>query len=167
MAEEDGEWEEGGGGGGKRPQRRATRNLAKNVYSVDANEEVEYAVDSPASTGTSSAKDTPPAELVRSSSSRKKVGGTEKRGTVSKRGSAGGRGGRVKGKRKGGGMKVPPMKIKLIGRTGASDSPIFFAESLGEVWTHTHTHTHTHTLLTISLSLSHSTHTNTHTIAVG
>ena len=29
--------------------------------------------------------------------------------------------------------KVPPMKIKLIGRTGESDSPIFFAESLGEV----------------------------------
>ncbi len=28
--------------------------------------------------------------------------------------------------------KVPPMKIKLIGRSGESDSPIFFAESLGE-----------------------------------
>ena len=30
-------------------------------------------------------------------------------------------------------MKVPPMKIKLIGRSGETDSPIFFAESLGEV----------------------------------
>ena len=124
------EW--GEKGGGRRPQRRAATNLAKNVYSMDVNEEMEY-VDSPAST--SSAKDTPPAEVK--PSARKKV--TGKKGGV--RGARRGEGGRGGEGRRGGreeeekesGMKVPPMKIKLIGRTGASDSPIFFAESLGEV----------------------------------
>ena len=36
------------------------------------------------------------------------------------------------GRRKKSEPKVPPMKIKLIGRSGETDSPIFFAESLGE-----------------------------------
>lgn len=39
---------------------------------------------------------------------------------------------RQRGGKKGSDPKVPPMKIKLIGRSGESDSPIFFAESLGE-----------------------------------
>lgn len=116
------EWDEKGGRG-RRPQRRAAKNLAKNVYSLDVNEEMEY-VDSPAST--SSAKDTPPAETI---TTRNRGGvGSGKRG----RGGSGGRRGAREKKNKGEGMKVPPMKIKLIGRTGVSDSPIFFAESLGE-----------------------------------
>ena len=109
-------------GGGRRPQRRAAKNLAKNVYSMGAEEDVEF-VDSPASTGTSSAKDTPPVEQAMVSS-RRRGGGRPRRGKG---------GGRGKGRRRGRSMKVPPMKIKLIGRTGMSDSPIFFAESLGEV----------------------------------
>ena len=112
-------------GGGRRPQRRAAKNLAKNVYSMGAEEDMEF-VDSPASTGTSSAKDTPPVEPGVGSSQRLGEGGA-------RRGKGGGRGGRVKGRKRGGSLKVPPMKIKLIGRTGVSDSPIFFAESLGEV----------------------------------
>ena len=107
--------------GGRRPQRRAAKNLAKNVYSVGVEEDLEFA-DSPASTETSSAKDTPPVEVTLS---RRRGWGGARRGK--------GRGGRGKGRRKGNSMKVPPMKIKLIGRTGVSDSPIFFAESLGEV----------------------------------
>ena len=111
-------------GGGRRPQRRAATNLAKNVYSMGAEEDME--IDSPASTGTSSAKDTPPVEPAVGSSRRLGRGGAE-------RGKGGGRGGRLKGRKRGSSLKVPPMKIKLIGRTGVSDSPIFFAESLGEV----------------------------------
>ena len=133
-------------GGGRRPQRRAAKNLAKNVYSMGAEEEMEF-VDSPASTGTSSAKDTPPIELPTGTSSRRQGVGGVKRG----------RGGKMKGRKRGSGMKVPPMKIKLIGRSGASDSPIFFAESLGEVCTHTlthHTHTHTHTNHTHTFTLT-------------
>ena len=123
---EEEEWEEGGGG--RRPQRRAAKNLAKNVYSMDVGgEEIEY-VDSPASA--SSAKDTPPSEPTTSSQRRGGVGG----GRKGKRGK-GRRGGGLRKGKKGSGLKVPPMKIKLIGRTGASDSPIFFAESLGEVCT--------------------------------
>ncbi len=40
--------------------------------------------------------------------------------------------GRLRGGRKASEPKVPPMKIKMIGRSGESDSPIFLAESLGE-----------------------------------
>lgn len=36
-------------------------------------------------------------------------------------------------KRKLGSLKVPPLKIKLIGRSDDNDSPIFFAQSLEEV----------------------------------
>ena len=122
----DEEWDEKEGKG-RRPQRRAAKNLAKNVYSLDVNEEMEY-VDSPAST--SSAKDTPPAEAITTRKRHTGRGGVGS-GKRGRGGSAGRRGMREK-KAKGDGMKVPPMKIKLIGRTGMSDSPIFFAESLGE-----------------------------------
>ena len=124
----DEEWDEKEGRG-RRPQRRAAKNLAKNVYSLDVNEEVEY-VDSPASA--SSAKDTPPAEAI---TTRKRVTGKGGVGSGKRgRGGSGGRRGTREKKTKAEGMKVPPMKIKLIGRTGVSDSPIFFAESLGEGW---------------------------------
>ena len=149
--EEEAEGEEMGGG--RRPQRRAAKNLARNVYSMDINEEIEYA-DSPASAG--SAKDTPPAAEPTTLSTRKRAvrrkdGGVEQRGRGGGKAAVGGagrdgRGAGEKGRGKvvGPGMKVPPMKIKLIGRTGESDSPIFFAESLGEVHVHVVMHVHVH-----------------------
>ena len=51
-------------------------------------------------------------------------------------------------------LKVPRMKIKMIGRSRESDSPIFFAQSVEDVseynllsrWhSYLYTHTHTHT----------------------
>ena len=63
----------------------------------------------------------PPAEYADSPASSTKESG-------SSGGHKRGRGGR----RKKAEPKVPPMKIKLIGRSGETDSPIFFAESLGE-----------------------------------
>ena len=140
-------------GGGRRPQRRAARNLAKNVYTMEASEEMEF-VESPAS----STKEMP-VETGRSRGGRKGGRKGRKRGGVSalvkeKRKGSGmtagerGKGGGGGGKRgSAGDLRVPPMKIKLIGRTGESDSPIFFAESLGEVSTCTciiHVYVHVH-----------------------
>lgn len=47
----------------------------------------------------------------------------------------GGRRGRRGRKRKTAEMKVPRMKIKLIGRSDETDSPIFFAQTMEEVST--------------------------------
>ena len=48
-------------------------------------------------------------------------------------GEVGGRGRMRKRKRKAAEMKIPRMKIKLIGHSDETDSPIFFAQSLEEV----------------------------------
>ncbi len=93
-------------------RRSSRRQAAKNVsYTLDI-EDVEY-TDSPASS--SHSRDTGRLTKTRG---RKRGGGGSTRG---------------RGKKGKGGPKVPPMKIKMIGRSGESDSPIFFAESL-ESW---------------------------------
>ena len=108
--------------GRRSTRRRAAKNLARNVYTLDIADEIEY-TDSPASSTNSK-------ETTGSGS------GKRQRQTT---GSGGGSGrGRKRGRR---GIKrtdkktprVPPMKIKVIGRSGESDSPIFFAESV-ESW---------------------------------
>lgn len=102
-------------------RQRAAKKVAKNAYTMDY-EDFEY-VDSPAS---SASKDT---------------GSTTGGGGQSKKEKQ--RPGRKKKRQRGkpsvakeeakAEPRVPPMKIKMIGRSGESDSPIFFAESM-ESW---------------------------------
>ena len=117
--------EEGDGDAGSRrsSRRRAAKNLARNAYTLDLAEEIEYA-DSPAS----------------STNSKETTGsGSGKKHKQQQHGqSSGGGRGRKRGRRgikrtDKTGPRVPPMKIKMIGRSRESDSPIFFAESV-ESW---------------------------------
>lgn len=102
-------------------RQRAAKRVAKNAYTIDL-DELEY-LDSPSSSAHS--KDTETATSGRSSKKGKqKVDGRRKK----KR-----RRGKGKGPLGKGEPRVPPMKIKMIGRSGESDSPIFFAESV-ESW---------------------------------
>lgn len=110
--------------GGRSRRQRAAKKVAKNAYTIDL-EEFEY-LDSPTSSAHS--KDTETAS-----------GGKVKRGKQQKEQKVEGR--RKKKRRRGKGKgplaksepRVPPMKIKMIGRSGESDSPIFLAESM-ESW---------------------------------
>ena len=121
--------EEGDGeaGGRRSSRRRAAKNLARNVYTLDLTEEIDYA-DSPASSTNSK-------ETAGS-------GGGKKHHRQQYSGQASGGGGSGRGRKRGRrgikrtdktGPRVPPMKIKMIGRSRESDSPIFFAESV-ESW---------------------------------
>ena len=59
-------------------------------------------------------------------------------------------------------LKVPRMKIKMIGRSRESDSPIFFAQSVEDVRQSEYICSlHTHTLTHSCLSVLH-TYTHTH-----
>jgi hypothetical protein len=126
--EEEGEGE---GGGRRSSRRRAAKNLARNAYTLDLAEELEYA-DSPASSTNSK-------ETTGSGSGRKQHKQQQQQGQVSSGGGGGGSGRSRKRGRRGikrtdkTGPRVPPMKIKVIGRSRESDSPIFFAESV-ESW---------------------------------
>ena len=102
--------------GRRSSRRRAAKNLAKNAYTLDL-DEMEYA-DSPASS--SHSKEAPPTGI------KDKKKGKRTRGRKKKESGA-------PSKTEKGELRVPPMKIKMIGRSGESDSPIFFAESL-ESW---------------------------------
>ena len=100
-----GDLEEGDDSSGRRTsRRRAAKNLATNVYTLDR-DDVEF-VDSPAS----SSRDVPMATSSASVRGRPVRRGRKKQGKSE--------------------PKVPPMKIKMIGRSGDNDSPIFFAESM-------------------------------------
>ena len=120
--EEDGEGETGGR---RSTRRRAAKNLARNVYTLDLADELEYA-DSPAS----------------STNSKETTGSGSGKKHKQQHGQASGGGGSGRGRKRGRrgikrtdktGPRVPPMKIKMIGRSRESDSPIFFAESV-ESW---------------------------------
>ena len=122
--EEEGDVE---AGGRRSSRRRAAKNLARNVYTLDLTEEIDYA-DSPASSTNSK-------ETAGS-------GGGKKHHRQQYSGQASGGGGSGRGRKRGRrgikrtdktGPRVPPMKIKMIGRSRESDSPIFFAESV-ESW---------------------------------
>lgn len=106
------------GSGRRSSRRRAAKNLAKNAYTLDI-DELEYA-DSPASS--SHSKEAPPTGS-RERKKGKRGRGRRKKETVASSNSKGDKGE----------LRVPPMKIKMIGRSGESDSPIFFAESV-ESW---------------------------------
>lgn len=132
---EEGEEEDGV----QRPSRqRAAKRVSKNAYTMDVMEELEY-MDSPASSLHSSHS--------RGGDTGSSVGGGGKKDRKKP--------GRKKRRRRGQlpvlgkeeeedeeeiaektektEPRVPPMKIKMIGRSGESDSPIFFAESV-ESW---------------------------------
>ena len=117
--EEEGEEEMGGR---RSTRRRAAKNLARNAYTLDLTDEIEYA-DSPASSNNSK-------EAMVSGSSKKHKQQAQT-STGSGRGRKRGRRGIKRTDKTG--PRVPPMKIKMIGRSGESDSPIFFAESV-ESW---------------------------------
>lgn len=102
-------------------RQRAAKRVAKNAYTIDL-DEFEY-LDSPASSAPSS-RDTESTGTGRG----RKGGKQQKPGRKKKR-----RRGKGKGPLARGEPRVPPMKIKMIGRSGESDSPIFFAESV-ESW---------------------------------
>ena len=109
--------EEVEGGKPRSSRQRAAKRLARNAY-LDT-DDFEY-LDSPASSAHS--KDT------------ESTGGKGKKGKqkmVTRRKKR--RRGKGKGPLSKGEQRVPPMKIKMIGRSGESDSPIFFAESV-ESW---------------------------------
>lgn len=132
--EEEDEGVEGGGGGvgggGARSSRqRAAKRVAKNAYTIDL-DELEY-LDSPASSAHS--KDTESTSGGRGGGSgASKKGPKQKVGRKKKRGRGKGKAPPTKDDPKAE-PRVPPMKIKMIGRSGESDSPIFFAESM-ESW---------------------------------
>lgn len=107
--------------GRRSSRRRAAKNLARNVYTMDLADEIEY-TDSPASSTNSRE-----AVHVVSGNGKKQKQTTGSSGRGRKRGRRG-----IKRTEKTG-PRVPPMKIKVIGRSGESDSPIFFAESV-ESW---------------------------------
>lgn len=98
-------------------RQRAAKKLAKNAYTMDL-DDFEY-VDSPASSAHS--RDT---GSTTGSGAKKQKMGRKKRHRKGKGPAA---------KDNGKEPRVPPMKIKMIGRSGESDSPIFFAESV-ESW---------------------------------
>ena len=102
--------------GRRSTRRRAAKNLARNAYTLDLGDEIEY-TDSPASSTNS--------KEMAGSGNGKKLKQTSGSGRGRKRGRRG-----IKRTDK---LRVPPMKIKMIGRSGESDSPIFFAESV-ESW---------------------------------
>ena len=106
--------------GRRSSRRRAAKNLARNVYTLDIGDEIEY-TDSPASSTNSK-------ETTGSGNGKKQKQTSSGSGRGRKRGRRG-----IKRTEKSGGPRVPPMKIKMIGRSGESDSPIFFAESV-ESW---------------------------------
>lgn len=113
------EQDDEGDGGRRSSRRRAAKNLARNVYTMDLGDEIEY-TDSPASSTNSK-------EAAGSGNGKKQKPTTGGSGRGRKRGRRG-----IKRTEKTG-PRVPPMKIKVIGRSGESDSPIFFAESV-ESW---------------------------------
>ena len=115
--------EEGEAGGRRSSRRRAAKNLARNVYTLDLADEIEYA-DSPASSTNSK-------ETTGSGSGKKHKQQHSQASGGSGRGRKRGRRGIKRTEKTG--PRVPPMKIKVIGRSGESDSPIFFAESV-ESW---------------------------------
>lgn len=111
--------------GRRSSRRRAAKNLARNVYTMDLADEIEY-TDSPASSTNSKEAVHVHAHVV-SGNGKKQKQTTGSSGRGRKRGRRG-----IKRTEKTG-PRVPPMKIKMIGRSGESDSPIFFAESV-ESW---------------------------------
>ncbi len=119
------EEEEEHAGGQRSLRQRAAKKLAKNIYNVDM-EDLEY-VDSPASSAHS--KDTGSTIGGGVKKDKRRTGRKKRkqrgRNPPSKEGEA--------SKEDKGEPRVPPMKIKMIGRSGESDSPIFFAESV-ESW---------------------------------
>lgn len=124
--QEEGEGE-GDVGGRRSSRRRAAKNLARNAYTMDLAEELDYA-DSPASSTNSK-------ETTGSGSGKKHKQQQQQQTT-----SGGGGSGRSRKRGRRGikrtdktGPRIPPMKIKMIGRSRESDSPIFFAESV-ESW---------------------------------
>lgn len=98
-------------------RQRAAKKVPVNAYTMDL-DDFEY-VDSPASSAHS-----------RDTSST--TGGGTKKGKPGRKKRRRGRPPVAKGEPKAE-PRVPPMKIKMIGRSGKSDSPIFFAESM-ESW---------------------------------
>ena len=98
-------------------RQRAAKKVPINAYTMDL-DDMEY-VDSPASSAHS-----------RDTSST--TGGGTKKGKPGRKKRRRGRPPVAKGEPKAE-PRVPPMKIKMIGRSGESDSPIFFAESM-ESW---------------------------------
>ena len=116
-----GEEEEEEDPGGRRSSRqRAAKKVAKNAYTLDL-DDMEY-VDSPASSAHS--KDT--GSTGGGKKEKRKPGGRKKK----RRGRPPVTAVKEDNKTE---PRVPPMKIKVIGRSGESDSPIFFAESV-ESW---------------------------------
>ena len=129
--------------GNHRPSRqRAAKKVAKNAYTMDVMDELDY-MDSPASS-------------LHSSHSRgdtgSSLGGSAKKDKKKSAGKKRRRKGRssavdkeeeeeeedfeveeISRKAEKSELRVPPMKIKMIGRSGESDSPIFLAESV-ESW---------------------------------
>ena len=118
-----GEVEDDESSGRRTSRRRAAKNLAKNAYTFDQ-DDVEFAY-SPASSTKGESAGVKKEKEKEKEKEKKGRGGGRRGGRRRRRGGA-----RVGEK---GEPKVPPMKIKLIGRSGETDSPIFFAESLGEV----------------------------------
>lgn len=100
-------------------RQRAAKKVARNAYTIDL-DDFEY-LDSPASSVHS--KDT--GSITGGGKAKQKPGRKKKRrrkcGPVAAK-----EGAKTE-------PRVPPMKIKMIGRSGESDSPIFFAESM-ESW---------------------------------
>ena len=111
------------GGVSRSSRQRAAKKVAKNAYTMDF-EDFEYA-DSPASSAHS--KDTGSSTAGGGGRSKK-----EKQRPGRKKKRQRGRPPVAKEETKAE-PRVPPMKIKMIGRSGESDSPIFFAESM-ESW---------------------------------
>ncbi len=109
------------GGVSRSSRQRAAKKVAKNAYTMDF-EDFEY-VDSPASSAHS--KDTGSTGAGQSKKEKQRPGRKKKRQR--------GRPPAVPKEEVKAELRVPPMKIKMIGRSGESDSPIFFAESM-ESW---------------------------------
>ncbi len=124
-----------------RPTRqRAAKKISKNAYTMDVMEELDY-MDSPASslysshsrgdTGSSiggSAKKDKKRQGIRKKQKKGKTSTLDKEDEeedfeVEE----------ISTKAEKSQLRVPPMKIKMIGRSGESDSPIFLAESV-ESW---------------------------------
>lgn len=110
-------------GGARSSRQRAAKKLAKNAYTMDF-EELEY-MDSPASSAHSKDMGSTSGGVAKKD---KQKPGRRRRRKKRRRGRAPTP--KDEGKAE---PRVPPMKIKMIGRSGESDSPIFFAESM-ESW---------------------------------
>lgn len=125
----------------QRPSRqRAAKRVAKNAYTMDVMEELEY-MDSPASSLHSSHSRGDTGSSISGSAKKDKKKLARRKRRRRGKGSAVDKEDEeedfeveeISRKAEKSELRVPPMKIKMIGRSGESDSPIFLAESV-ESW---------------------------------